>query len=254
MTIGDEIVSEPEPNELESPGAEPAANGKPAYGKIAIGIAAFVLLYLLARQAGAYVPAVAAWVESLGVYGPVAFILIYAAAVIGFVPGALLTLAGGAIFDLLEGTIYVFIAALIGSTGAFLVARYIARSAIEKRIEANPKFASIDRAVGEQGLKIMFLLRLSPAFPFSFMNYALGLTRVRLRDYVMASVGMIPGTILYVYYGKLIGDVAALAGGAAPDKDTAYYAVLVLGLVATVVVTALVARVARKALEDATES
>ena len=192
------------------------AAGRP-YGKIAIGIGALGLLYLLASEAGSYVPALAAWVDTLGFWGPLAFIGVYAIAVVAFVPGAALTLAGGAIFDLVEGTIYVFVAAVIGSTAAFLVARHIARGAIERRIAANPRFAAIDQAVGDQGLKIIFLLRLSPAFPFSFMNYALGLTRVSLRDYVLASVGMVPGTVLYVYYGKLIGDVAALAGGAAPD-------------------------------------
>jgi uncharacterized membrane protein YdjX (TVP38/TMEM64 family) len=228
------------------------ASGRPSAAKLLIGAVAVVLLYLLAREAGSYVPEVAAWVETLGFWGPLAFIAIYAVAVVGFVPGALLTLAGGAIFDLVSGTLYVFTAAVLGSTMAFLVARYVARQAIEKRIDENPKFASIDRAVGEQGLKIMFLLRLSPAFPFSFLNYALGLTRVSLRDYLLASFGMIPGTVLYVYYGKLIGDVAALAGGAAPDKDAAYYAVLGVGLVATVVVTALVTRVASRALKQAT--
>lgn len=234
--------------------AEPEQKAGLPYKRIAVGAIAFLLLYLLAREAGSYVPAVAQWVDTLGFWGPFAFILIYALAVVGFVPGALLTLAGGAIFDLVEGSLYVFIAAVLGSTSAFLIARYLARRAIERKIEGNARFRAIDHAVGEQGLKIVFLLRLSPAFPFNFLNYALGLSRVTLRDYVLASFGMIPGTILYVYYGKLIGDVAALAGGAAPDRDAAYYVVLVLGLVATVLVTALVTRVARRALKEATES
>jgi uncharacterized membrane protein YdjX (TVP38/TMEM64 family) len=97
----------------------------------------------------------------------------------------------------------------------------------------------------------MFLLRLSPAFPFSFMNYALGLTGIRFRDYLLASVGMLPGTVLYVYYGKLAGDVAALASGVAPERDAGYYAVLALGLAATVAVTALVARIASRTLREA---
>ncbi len=106
--------------------------------------------------------------------------------------------------------------------------------------------------MGDQGLKIMFLLRLSPGFPFNLLNYGLGLTQVSFRDYLVASLGMLPGTLLYVYYGKLAGDVAALAGGAAVEKDAAYYAVLVVGLVATVVVTTFVTRIARKALANAT--
>jgi uncharacterized membrane protein YdjX (TVP38/TMEM64 family) len=219
--------------------------------RIAIGAIAVAALVVLARQAGQYVPAVAEWVDGLGVWGPVAFIAIYAVAVVGLVPGALLTLAGGALFDLLWGSVYVFVAAVLGSSGAFLVARYVARGAVERRFGQNRRFAALDRAIGDQGLKILFLMRLSPAFPFSFLNYAVGLTRISFRDYVLASAGMIPGTILYVYYGKLIGDVAALAGGAAPERDAGYYAVLSIGLAATLAVTALVTRTARRALRQA---
>ena len=138
----------------------------------------------------------------------------------------------------------------LGALAAFLVARHLARGAVARRIARNPRFASIDRAIGGQGLKIVFLLRLSPVFPFSLLNYALGLTGVRLRDYALASLGMIPATLLYVYYGKLIGDVAALAGGAAVERDAAYWAVLLLGLIATVAVTTVVTRAARRALKE----
>jgi uncharacterized membrane protein YdjX (TVP38/TMEM64 family) len=106
--------------------------------------------------------------------------------------------------------------------------------------------------VADQGLKIVFLLRLSPAFPFNFMNYGLGVTQVSFRDYLIASIGMLPGTLLYVYYGKVVGDAAALAAGAAVDKDAAYYVVLTLGLVATIAVTTIVTRLARKALAQNT--
>jgi uncharacterized membrane protein YdjX (TVP38/TMEM64 family) len=171
---------------------------------------------------------------------------------VAFVPGSILTLAAGAIFGLVWGAIYVFVAATLGASLAFLVSRHLARAAIEKKIAGNARFAAIDRAVGAQGRKLVFLLRLSPIFPFNLLNYALGLTKVSFTDYAVASVGMIPGTILYVYYGKLAGDVAALAGGAAVQKGAGYYAVLVLGLLATVVVTTLVTRTAQKALKEAT--
>lgn len=222
--------------------------------KIAGGIAALVALIALGRAGGAYVPVAAEWVEGLGVWGPIAFIVIYAVSVVAFVPGAILTLAGGAIFGIGWGTLYVFIAAVIGSGAAFLVARYVARGAVEKRLADAPRFAAIDSAVGEQGLKITFLLRLSPAFPFSLLNYALGLTRVSFRDYLIASIGMLPGTLLYVYYGALLGEVAALAGGAAPERDAGSTAILVIGLVATIAVTVVVTRVARRALAEATGS
>ena len=91
-----------------------------------------------------------------------------------------------------------------------MLARYVARDAVEKRTASDPRFATVDRAIGDNGLKIVFLLRLSPVFPFSFGNYALGLTQVSIRDYAMGSFGMLPATLLYVYYGKVIGDAAAL--------------------------------------------
>ena len=221
-------------------------------GRILIGILILVGLLFLGREAGAYVPRFAEWVEGLGIWGPVVFILGYVAAVVAFVPGSVLTLAAGTIFGIVKGTILVFIAATLGATAAFLISRNFARSAIERRLEGDRRFASIDRAVASQGRRIVFLLRLSPVFPFNLLNYALGLTKVRLADYVVASVGMIPGTLLYVYSGKLVGDVAALAGGAAPEKGAAYYVVLGLGLVATLVVTIFVTRIARRALKEAT--
>ena len=222
--------------------------------RLGLAAAGLVALLLLGRYAGAYIPAFAAWVDGLGVWGPIVFMIGYAAAVVGFAPGSILTLAAGAVFGLLEGTVYVFVAATVGASLAFLVSRHVARSAIEQRLAGNDRFAAIDRAVGAEGRKIVFLLRLSPVFPFNLLNYALGLTRVRFADYVVASFGMLPGTLLYVYYGKLAGDVAALAGGAAVEKDVGYYAVLLLGLVATVVVTTFVTRIARRALREATGS
>lgn len=221
-------------------------------GRVVVVVAAVAALIVLGRIAGGRLPAFAAWVDRLGVWGPVVFIVGYVVAVVLFVPGSLLTLAAGAIFGLVRGTIYVFVAATIGAAAAFLVSRHLARATIERRIAGNPRFAAIDRAVETQGRRIVFLLRLSPLFPFTLLNYALGLTRVRFEDYVVASLGMIPGTILYVYYGKLAGDVATLAGGGAVAKGPGYYAVLVIGLAATVLVSTLVARVARQALAEAT--
>jgi uncharacterized membrane protein YdjX (TVP38/TMEM64 family) len=222
------------------------------FGRIALVVVGLVVLVAVGRQAGRYIPQFAQWVNELGVWGPIVFILGYAVGTVAFVPGFLLTLAAGAIFGLVQGVVYVFIAAVLGSAAAFLVSRYLARTAIEHRLANTPRFAAIDRAVGAQGRKIVFLLRLSPVFPFNLLNYGLGLTKIRFGDYLVASVGMLPGTLLYVYYGKLAGDVAALAGGAAPEKGAGYYAVLSLGLVATVVVTTLVTRTARRALQEAT--
>jgi uncharacterized membrane protein YdjX (TVP38/TMEM64 family) len=231
---------------------EPAAPSRVPWAKIAIGIAAIAALVALGRAAGGYVQVFAQWVDGLGAWGPAVFIAGYALAVVAFAPASLLTLAGGAIFGVAAGTAYVFVAAVLGSSLAFLISRYVARAAIERRLAGNEKFAAIDRAVGRQGRRIVFLLRLSPAFPFNLLNYALGLTSVRFVDYLAASVGMLPGTLLYVYSGKAVGDVAALAGGAAHERSGSDFALLAVGLVATAVVTALVTRIARRALAEAT--
>lgn len=222
-------------------------------GRIALLVGAVIGLIFVGRQGAGYIPIFAEWVQGLGVWGPMAFIGGYVLAAVLFIPGSLLTLAGGAIFGLTQGVLIVFLAAVLGSSAAFLVSRYVARSAIERRLAGNERFAAIDRAVGAQGRKIVFLLRLSPVFPFSVLNYGLGLTNVRFVDYVTASVGMLPGTLLYVYYGKVIGDVAALAGGMAREKGLADYVILVVGLVATIVVTTVVTRIARRALSEATK-
>ena len=224
----------------------------PLAGRVLFGIVVVIALVAVGRQFGGFLPQFAGWVDGLGVWGPVIFIGGYAAATIALVPGSVLTLAAGAIFGLSKGITYVFIGATIGASMAFLLGRYIAREAIEQRLEGNPRFAAIDRAVGHEGGKIVLLLRLSPVFPFNLLNYALGLTNVRFADYALASVGMLPGTLLYTYYGTVAGEVTRLAGGVAIARGSTHYVVLVLGLVATVAVTVVVTRIARRALQDAT--
>jgi uncharacterized membrane protein YdjX (TVP38/TMEM64 family) len=218
--------------------------------RILIVVAGIALVVALGRALGGYVEPFRAWGEGRGAVGPLVFGVVYAAAVVAFVPGSALTLAAGAIFGLGTGTVTVFLAAVVGSSAAFLIARYLARSAVEARLAANPKFAAIDRAIGQEGRKIAFLLRLSPAIPFNVLNYALGLTRVRFADALLASLGMIPGTVLYVYLGAVAGDAAsASAGDAAAGWQTAFKA---LGLAATAAVTFYVTVLARRALREAT--
>lgn len=214
-------------------------------------IAALIIagLVVLGRRLGGSVAPFAQAVDHLGPAGPLAFIAGYAIACIVLVPASLLTLAAGAIFGVLWGTLYTLAGAIIGATIAFLIARYAARGLVERRLSNNPRFAAIDRAVGAEGLKIVTLLRLSPVVPFSLLNYGLGLTHVRLSDYLIAMIGIVPGTLLYVYYGKVGGDLAALASGTHPSGGTAGTALLVLGLVATIAVTVLIGRIARRALD-----
>jgi uncharacterized membrane protein YdjX (TVP38/TMEM64 family) len=184
------------------------------------------------------------WVEQLGPMGPALFILIYIAACVLFIPGSALTLGAGAIFGVVRGSIIVSVGSTLGATAAFLVGRYIARDWIARKIEKNEKFAAIDQAVGAEGWKIVGLTRLSPVFPFSLLNYAYGLTKVSLRDYVLASwIGMMPGTVMYVYLGSL-----ARLGVDAQQTTTGQTVLKIVGLLATVGVTVYVTKIARKAL------
>src|SRR5712675_514394 len=184
------------------------------------------------------------WIGKLGPWGPVIFVGLYVVATVLFVPGSVLTLGAGAVFGVALGSVCVSISATLGATAAFLVGRYLARDAIARKIEKNEKFATIDRAVADEGWKIVLLTRLSPVFPFTLLNYAFGLTRVKLSQYVLASwIGMIPGTVMYVYLGSLVN-----VGAGHRQRTTGEWVLYGVGLLATVIVTVFVTRLAKKAL------
>jgi uncharacterized membrane protein YdjX (TVP38/TMEM64 family) len=218
-----------------------------------IGLGGLAAVIFGGRQLAGYIPAFAEWVDGLGIWGPVVFILGYIVATVAFVPGALLTLAAGVLFGLVKGTLFVVIGSSLGACAAFLVGRYGARRFVEKEVEGNQKFAAIDRAVGKNGLKIVLLLRLSPAFPFNMLNYALGLTKVRFLDYAIACIGMLPGTFLYVYYGYTAGSLAEAVSDSGAERGIEGWIFLGVGLLATVVVTVIVTRIAQRALKESTD-
>jgi uncharacterized membrane protein YdjX (TVP38/TMEM64 family) len=248
------VRTEPTPRSTaahEPSAHEPSAPAGPARGhawKIAAAVVVIVAIALLGREGAAALPGLLERVRDLGPAAALAFIGIYAVATVAWVPGSILTLAAGAIFGLVQGVAYTLVGATVGASLAFLVSRYLARGAVERRLGANRKLRAIDDALGREGAKVILLLRLSPVFPFNALNYALGLTSVRFWHYAAASaVGMIPGTFLYVYTGFAAGQVAADAAGAAP-RGAGYYVLLGVGLVATIAVTVLVTRTARRAL------
>ena len=175
---------------------------------------------------------------------------IYIIATVAFLPGSILTLGAGVVFGVVFGAIYVFIGATLGAIAAFLVGRYIARGWVSQKIADNQKFAAIDRAVAHEGFKIVLLTRLSPIFPFNLLNYAFGVTGVSLKDYALASIGMLPGTIMYVYIGSLAGDLARIGSENQPTNPTIQWIIRIVGVIATVAVTVYVTRIARKALAE----
>jgi uncharacterized membrane protein YdjX (TVP38/TMEM64 family) len=225
--------------------------GSRSYVKLGLLVAGIAAAAVAARL----LP-LSAWLESfnervvgLGAAGMALFAVLYAVATVLMVPGSLLTLAAGASFGLVTGFVSVLLGATLGAAGAFLVSRHVARGRIESWIERKPSFAAVDKAVAREGWKIVFLTRLSPLFPFNVQNYAYGLTRVSFWQYALASfVGMIPGTFLYVYLGTLgRSGLEAASGGA----ETFRLLLQVLGLLATLAVTILITRTARRALREA---
>jgi uncharacterized membrane protein YdjX (TVP38/TMEM64 family) len=192
------------------------------------------------------------WVGQMGAAGIFIFIAVYAVATVLLAPGAILTIGAGFAFGLWKGFLAVSAGATLGAALAFLVARFIARDKVEAIAQQNEKFRRIDKAIGKQGAKLIFLLRLSPVIPFNLSNYFYGLTGVKFWPYVLASwIGMMPGTFLYVYIGTAgKAAVAAAAGGAAVKHGWQYWTFLCVGLTATIIVTFWVTKIARDALKS----
>lgn len=212
-----------------------------------IGIALPIVLGLmLGRFVSPWLPEFSAWVNTLGVWAPLAFVAAYVLAVVLMLPAFLLIMAGGAVFGLVKGSLLALTGAMLGGTSAFLIGRHFAREFVARRVATNPSLSAIDRVVGEDGLKLVFLLRLSPAVPFVLSNYTLGVTRVRLRDFVLGTFGLAPIVVTYAAYGSASG------AGPRPDGTPAVSPLmLTLGIIMTVLLGLLLARIVQKALREA---
>jgi uncharacterized membrane protein YdjX (TVP38/TMEM64 family) len=184
----------------------------------------------------------------LGGWGPVLFIGIYIVAAITLAPAFLLTFSAGAVFGLWRGTVLTYIGAVLGASAVYAVAAPLARSRLLRWIDRDPRVSATRRAVVKDSAWIMFLLRLSPLVPYNLLNYALSLSGVSYRDYLLASLGMIPAIIMYAYYGTIAGDVTRILAGVSPKRGTEYYVMLVVGLIATFVATHMISRAAKKAI------
>jgi uncharacterized membrane protein YdjX (TVP38/TMEM64 family) len=182
-------------------------------------------------------------------WGPVFFVALYIVAAVTLAPAFILTVAAGALFGVWRGTVFVFIGAVLGASAAYAVSLQLTRLPFLAWLDRDPRVLLARQAVAGSGMRVQFLLRLSPVVPFTLLNYALGLSRVRYRDFLAASSGMLPAIVMYTYYGKVVGDVTILAAGAAPPRDAWYYMLMAVGLVSTVVATTMISRAARRAIE-----
>jgi uncharacterized membrane protein YdjX (TVP38/TMEM64 family) len=210
-----------------------------------------VLLLIRVLPVAQAMQAVVAWVEQLGVLAPFAFVGIYLVVTVLMLPAWPLSVAAGILFGLFAGTAAVATGATLGMAATFLIGRYLARPAVERKFRQYPRFAAIDRAVGEGGWKIVALLRLSPAVPFNLQNYVYGLTAIRFWPCVLASaVAILPGTFMYVYFGYAGRASLNALSPAQTERGLAQWALLVVGLVATIAVTIYVTKLARKAIHE----
>jgi pyruvate/2-oxoglutarate dehydrogenase complex dihydrolipoamide dehydrogenase (E3) component/uncharacterized membrane protein YdjX (TVP38/TMEM64 family) len=190
------------------------------------------------------------YVHSLGAIGPLVVVLIYIFCTVLFIPGSAVTVGAGTLFGLKTGFLVVVVGANVGALCSFLLARGFLRQKVVQWAAANPKFRSLDHAIGRQGFKMVLLTRLSPVFPFVLLNYFLGLTAVRTGAYMVANLlGMLPATFLFVYIGAAARD--AIAGQSDASADFYQQILKYVGLLATIAVVVLVTRIARKALRDA---
>jgi uncharacterized membrane protein YdjX (TVP38/TMEM64 family) len=185
----------------------------------------------------------------IGPWAPVLFILLYIVAAVTLAPAFFLTVAAGAMFGVWRGSIIVFIAASLGASAVYAVGTRVARFGWIKRVTRDPRVAAVRAAIQGDSRWIMFLLRLSPLVPYNVLNYALVLSGVRYVDFAIALVGMIPAIIMYTYYGKVVGDVAALAAGVSPPRGPEYFVLLGVGLIAIAVSTTMITKAARRAME-----
>jgi uncharacterized membrane protein YdjX (TVP38/TMEM64 family) len=227
--------------------AAPAAK-KSLLGPILAGVAVIAVLATLftVLPVGRWLGEFQTWVHDLGPAGYLLYALVYAACVVLFVPASILTLGAGAIYGVGVGVAVVLVGATLGAAVSFLLARTLLRERIERMTQGNARFRALDRAIAKEGTKIVFLVRLAPIFPFTYINYAFGLTGVATLPYVLASlVGMTPATFAYVYLGS------AAAHAATGGHDTTRTIIQVLGAVAAIVVTIFVARLATRAIRDA---
>ncbi|WP_375771411.1 TVP38/TMEM64 family protein [Archangium gephyra] len=216
-----------------------------AAGVVAAGVLAFVLLPVDTWLLGAVES-----IRGMGMAGAGLYVVLYGVATVLMMPASVLTMGAGFVYGPVYGSLLVVLASNLSALVSLLLGRTVLRERLGRRFVGLPKFTAVDSAVAAQGFKVVLLLRLSPLFPFSVLNYSLSLTRVRLRDYALATLlGMLPATVLYVYLGSLVTSVAQLSRGERPDAGLSGLLLFWGGLAATLLVTVYVTRLARRALD-----
>lgn len=242
-------------NPVEDPAEAPKSKGiLPGWARVVLGVVVVIgALFLLRRwiPLQRYLRQLLKWTEEAGPVGAVVLGVVYVVGALVLFPGSVLTMGAGFLYGLFWGTVTVSIASTTAALCAFLIGRTVGRDWVAERIRGNKKFSAVDEAVGRQGFKIVFLIRLSPVFPYTLQNYAFGLTDIAFWKYALATwIGMIPGTVMYVYFGKAANDIAEIMAGEA-TLSGAQKIFSAVGLLVTVGVVVFVTKVAKNAITNA---
>jgi len=217
---------------------------------IIIAVIAAIVTAALTLPLGSYLESALLWVEANKTFAWIVFALLYIAAIVLSLPASIFSLAAGYLFGLFQGWLLVIVTATLGATIAFIIGRSFLRDWVVSKAEKMKNFNSLDEAVSKKGFLIVFLTRLSPVFPFSLINYVYGITKIKLRDFSIATfIGIMPGSFLYVYLGSIASNLQNLFGGDIAQSPAQQW-FKIGGLVATIIITVLITRIASKALKD----
>lgn len=219
-----------------------------------IGLRCLLLLVATAGVVAAgwllqdHIPALEGWIKAQGPWAGLLFVAIFLVGSVLLAPADLFIFIAGALFGFGWGYAYTVIALLIIMPLQFEIGRHLVKAKVEGFMQRHPKFNAIDRAVEKRGLKVAFLLRLGP-IPLAPLSYILGVSRIRLRDYLLASVGALGSPLAVVYYGNLAAHLTKLAAGQ-EHHSAAHYISMIAGAVVAVIATVYITRVARQALRE----
>ena len=195
------------------------------------------------------------WLDNLSLFlksniGSLCFIPLYALWVTLLLPGVWASMLAGVLYGTIQGTILVFAGASLGAITAFFLGRTLFRDWIEIKIKSFPKLQILRQTISKEGIRLIILTRLSPAFPFSLLNFVYGLSEVKFRDYLIGLFAILPGTVFFCSLGALAGEVARFGEILANRESSSAYLLNFSGILATIAVLYIVNRSLRKAFQD----
>lgn len=214
-------------------------------------LVAAIVAFLVFLPAGQYATELLRGVQGMGAWGPVLLVGCFVVSGPVLFPPSILNLTGGFLFGVAYGTLICTIGNTLGTVSTFLVGRTLMHDWIEAKVAGSPKFLAVDRAIGRQGFKVVLAIRLSPMLHYPLLSYAFSVTKVSFRNHLLGTlIGVVPGTLMYVYLGTAAKSLAELMGGKA-EEGTTHVALVGVGLVITIVATILVTRIAKGAWAEA---